>query len=311
MIATDLQREMHMIEVQTRRSYGLSIIAHLLLFLSLSLWKVVAPEPIGITEITWIDPVVEKPVETPIVAKVEPIAVATPKTAARILSRISEKFRRTEEVADVAPAPQTLKRVDSRMSDRLAALQETSRPTPKPIVAVKTPSPVGRPKLAGAPDLPAPSQPTDLKRAAVPSTPSPVTLKRSKPPRVEKASVMTAMPDLHVDRAQPDDVEATARRTVAGMQMTGPVADRKIVSYDTPVYPEWAKREGVEGSVLVYFVVLADGSVKENVMVQKTSGFSEFDENAVNAILSWRFEPLRNGQTGEQWGTIMFNYRLE
>jgi TonB family protein len=61
---------------------------------------------------------------------------------------------------------------------------------------------------------------------------------------------------------------------------------------------------------MIYFVVLADGRVKENVMVQRTSGFADFDQNAVDAILAWRFESLAAGKTGEQWGTILFHYRL-
>jgi TonB family protein len=66
----------------------------------------------------------------------------------------------------------------------------------------------------------------------------------------------------------------------------------------------------VEGSVTIYFVVLPDGRVKENIMLQKTSGFSDFDDNALNALKMWRFKPLEGGATGEQWGTITFHYRL-
>ena len=77
-----------------------------------------------------------------------------------------------------------------------------------------------------------------------------------------------------------------------------------------PVYPEWAKHDGVEGIVTLYFVVRADGSVRENVLVQRTAGFEDFDENARLALRAWRFEPLRGGRTGEQWGTITFQYRL-
>jgi TonB family protein len=62
--------------------------------------------------------------------------------------------------------------------------------------------------------------------------------------------------------------------------------------------------------VTLYFVVRADGEVKENVLVQKTAGFEDFDENARIALRSWKFEPLREGRTGEQWGTITFHYRL-
>ena len=77
-----------------------------------------------------------------------------------------------------------------------------------------------------------------------------------------------------------------------------------------PVYPDWAKREAVEGSVTLYFVVRPDGSVKENVLVQKTAGFEDFDESARTALRAWRFEPLHGGRTGEQWGTITFHFRL-
>ena len=104
--------------------------------------------------------------------------------------------------------------------------------------------------------------------------------------------------------------EVPARTVLAGISMSGPVADRPLVSYRKPTYPEWAKREAIEGSVNLYFVVEPDGTVKTNVMIQKTSGFEDFDRNATDALLAWRFEPLESGATGEQWGTITFQYRL-
>ena len=70
------------------------------------------------------------------------------------------------------------------------------------------------------------------------------------------------------------------------------------------------EREGIEGAVDLYFIVLPDGTVKENVLVQKTSGFEDFDTNAIKALLAWRFEPVDGGRTGEQWGAITFEYRL-
>jgi TonB family protein len=50
--------------------------------------------------------------------------------------------------------------------------------------------------------------------------------------------------------------------------------------------------------------------VKENIQVQKTAGFEDFDESARTALRSWRFEALRGGRTGEQWGVITFHFRL-
>jgi TonB family protein len=104
--------------------------------------------------------------------------------------------------------------------------------------------------------------------------------------------------------------ESTARRTLAGAILMGPIADRSVLVHVTPDYPEWAKREAVEGSVTLYFVVRPDGSVKENVLVQRTAGFTDFDDNARSALRGWRFEPLAEGRTGEQWGTITFRFRI-
>ena len=69
------------------------------------------------------------------------------------------------------------------------------------------------------------------------------------------------------------------------------------------------ERDAVEGSVTLYFVVRPDGGVKENVLVQKTAGFEDFDENARGAA-HVEVQPLREGRTGEQWGTITFHFRL-
>jgi len=104
--------------------------------------------------------------------------------------------------------------------------------------------------------------------------------------------------------------ESTARRSLADATLVGPIADRPILSRVTPAYPDWAKREAVEGSVTLTFFVRPDGTIKENVLVTKTAGFEDFDENARSALRAWRFEALPSGRTGEQWGSITFRYRL-
>jgi len=105
--------------------------------------------------------------------------------------------------------------------------------------------------------------------------------------------------------------DAHARRTLAGAQLAGPIADRAVLRHGSPEYPEWAKRDGVEAAVTLYFIVRPDGSVKENILVQKTAGFGDFDDSARAALATWRFAPLGAGRTGEQWGTITFHFRLK
>src|SRR5262249_19163552 len=120
----------------------------------------------------------------------------------------------------------------------------------------------------------------------------------------------TGLPSNRAEEAPPSSGGETARRSLAGASLAGPIADRAILQMTQPVYPDWAKKDAVEGSVTLYFIVRPDGSVKENVLVQKTAGFQDFDESARTALRAWRFEALRAGRTGEQWGTITFHFRL-
>jgi periplasmic protein TonB len=62
----------------------------------------------------------------------------------------------------------------------------------------------------------------------------------------------------------------------------------------TPRYPEWARRQGVEGVTQLRFEVLSNGRVGR-VVVDRPSGHIDFDQAAVSAIKTWRFEPARRG----------------
>jgi TonB family protein len=303
-----LSHEFALITGRTRKCTGVSVGIHVLLLLWLILVSHVSPEEEGLTEITFLDVVEPLPAALPAaVAKSDP----APTTRIQRQSRDPQqaKFERDVPVADTAPEPQQLKRVEDKISERLASLQKKTVEKPVDIAALSTPSPVGRPKLAGASDTFRPPARTELSRTE-PMVPEPVALSRNKR-RIAQADIVSApIHEIPVERARPKREDSDARRVLAGAQLTGPVADRPVLSYNVPDYPEWAKKEGVEGSVTIYFVVLADGRVKENVMVEKTAGFADFDDNAVRALLTWRFEALKAGNTGEQWGTITFNYRL-
>jgi len=303
-----LSQEFAAITGRTRKCNGVSVGIHLLLLLWFVLASHVSPEEEGLTVITFIDPVEPLPAALPVaIAKSDP----APTTRIQKQSRDPReaKFERDVPIADTAPKPQKLKRVEDKISERLASLQRKAVERPVDIAALSTPSPVGRPKLAGASDTFRPPARTELSRTE-PARPEPVALSRNKR-RIMQADIVTApIHDIPVERARPKRTASDARRVLAGARLTGPVADRPVLFYDVPDYPEWAKKEAVEGSVAIYFVVLPDGSVKENVMVEKTAGFADFDDNAVRALLTWRFEPLKDGATGEQWGAITFQYRL-
>jgi TonB family protein len=303
-----LSRETKTIAGRTRKCNGLSACIHALLLLWLVLSSHVSPFEEGLTEITFIDSAEPLPPAVPLaVARSAPAPTTRIERQSRDIR--DERFQRDAPVADIAPEPQELQRVEDRISERLASLQQKSADRPVNIAALSTPSPVGRPKLAGASDVFSPPARTELSRGDA-ATPEPIALSRDGR-AVTRANIVPApFQDAPVERARPKQTESDAKRVLADAQLTGPVADRPILSYGVPVYPEWAKEEAVEGSVAIYFVVLPDGRVKENVMVEKTAGFTDFDDNAVRALLTWRFAPLGGGATGEQWGTITFHYRL-
>ena len=74
-------------------------------------------------------------------------------------------------------------------------------------------------------------------------------------------------------------------------ELAGPVAVRKI----DPKYPQTAIQGHIEGEVVLYGVIRADGSVDS---IQLVHGIDqELDANAIAAFAQWKFEPaMRAGQ---------------
>jgi protein TonB len=57
-----------------------------------------------------------------------------------------------------------------------------------------------------------------------------------------------------------------------------------------PVYPMSARRKGIEGSVVLEFIVQSDGTVTE-VKVTKSEPSGVFDRTAVHSVSSWHYCP--------------------
>jgi len=309
----ELTNQFKDISRRTRSATGVSAAVHIVLLLFLVLVRESSPMAGGITEVTWLESDGSIPAMLPVAeTSIPPTPQAVIDTPTP--ERVEKKPSQALPVADVAPDTRLTQDIDDKIGDRLAVLQKTSAEKTAQIASLAQPTPGAPPRLAGVSTEFRPGSGTSLKRG-IPGPPSsgnsPIGLIRNERPLMKAAVIPTPVPDAPIARkAAPRETETTARRVLAGAQLTGPVADRPVLRYEVPVYPEWAKQEAVEGSVTIYFIVIPDGRVKENVMVQKTSGFEDFDENAVKAIVTWKFEPLKTGTTGEQWGTITFNYRL-
>jgi TonB family protein len=307
-----LTLEFSAIERSTRRSMAISTAVHAAIMLLLIFSHKAASESAGLTEITWID-------EATLAAEQAAPPVAREETKSAPVEEVKQKaanaaetpehFERPLQRAEVAPRPQT-RAVADILSDKIDAIQQDGNADRTRIASLVPPPKVGTPTLAGvttAEARPA-SNPSALSRDAKPAAGPPVALQRTDS---RAGTPVAAVPVAKPDVARPGPSAATtdtASRNLAGAQLVGPVANRPLISYEVPRYPEWAKRDGVEGSVTLYFYVLPDGRIKENIVVERTSGFSDFDTGAMDALRQWKFQALPG--SGEQWGRITFNYRL-
>jgi len=295
-----MRHEEETLHTRTRWSMVASVGLHVLLLFAFVTYKPDARHEAPVTEITWMDSEESAPAEP---APGVPVSNS-------IAAQLERHFRRASRDADLAPTPQSDMALDDRLNARLTALQGAAG---LPASSASTPSPSFSAPAGDAGGTGIGAAKVKLERGGTGVGGPALELTRGGGSSAAAAPALaaTGIPAEKSAAAAPAKTTGeTAHKTLAGAQLLGPVADRAILSHPTPVYPDWAKNEAVEGSVTLYFVVRSDGTVKENVVVQKTAGFEDFDENARTALLNWRFEPLRDGRTGEQWGTITFNFRL-
>jgi TonB family protein len=77
-----------------------------------------------------------------------------------------------------------------------------------------------------------------------------------------------------------------------------------------PEYPERARRQGWEGTVLLDVLITLEGKPAK-VEIKETSGFEILDRAAAQAVMGWRFHPARYGATAlEGWVKVPIVFRL-
>ena len=75
-----------------------------------------------------------------------------------------------------------------------------------------------------------------------------------------------------------------------------------------PDYPEWARRKGIEGTVMLQALVGRDGLVKD---VRVVRSIPELDDYAIAAAKQWRFVPAKaQGQPVAVWVAIPVKFTL-
>ncbi|MFA6437765.1 MAG: energy transducer TonB [Bacteriovoracaceae bacterium] len=84
----------------------------------------------------------------------------------------------------------------------------------------------------------------------------------------------------------------------------------QVISAQKPLYPEIARRSGMEGSVWVKILVDKTGKARK-VVVIKESGGGIFNEEAIKAAWKYQFTPaIMNSGPVQVWVAIKFNFRL-
>jgi len=94
------------------------------------------------------------------------------------------------------------------------------------------------------------------------------------------------------------------------IKVGGNVMPAKLVSKVSPVYPEYAKAQGIEGPVLLRAVISKDGSVM-SLNVLNTPN-PDLAQAATNAVQQWHYQPtLLNGEPVEVETTVTVFFTLK
>jgi protein TonB len=157
-------------------------------------------------------------------------------------------------------------------------------------------------ELMKMPDL-EPDEPEPLD----PDEPPPEKIEFVPPTQADVPQVVP--PDAFVQQLQPPPPEgikpsagviAIPKGIVGGLGKGVQVFDIKdldqppVVRANAPVqYPFEMKRAGVEGEVVVEFIVDMEGNVRNPFVVRSTQ--REFDQPALQSIVKWKFKPGRKG----------------
>lgn len=93
-------------------------------------------------------------------------------------------------------------------------------------------------------------------------------------------------------------------------QESGGESPPRPVRTEAPAYPFQMRRAGIEGSVLVEYIVGADGTVIDVQVVRSNN--PSFDRPALNAVKKWRFQPGRkNGRAVNARVQQVITFNLE
>jgi len=85
----------------------------------------------------------------------------------------------------------------------------------------------------------------------------------------------------------------------------------KKISGSLPAYPYWARVQGIEGVVILRFVVDVNGKVGK-IEIDKVAGDKRFAETAADTIAKWTFSPaIYNSKPVAVWCIQRIQFKLD
>jgi len=80
------------------------------------------------------------------------------------------------------------------------------------------------------------------------------------------------------------------------------------ISHPDPIYPDWARENGIEGRIILHALIGVDGRVRRLTVIR---GIPALSESAAEALRRWTFRPAKsNHQPVAVWIEVPFLFRL-
>lgn len=170
-----------------------------------------------------------------------------------------------------------------------------------------------RQQMPEKPLEPQPETPPTQQAPQPQRTPQMATLDLAVPQLSSNISINAATaPSLQGLTAQAAPAAAPSAPAATAGQ-SAPSNDAEVIPLNEvlPVYPDSARRRGIEGHVKLAFTITTDGRV-ENVRVLEASPANVFDREARRAAVRWRFAPrTEDGQLVAREAVKVLQFRLE
>lgn len=170
-------------------------------------------------------------------------------------------------------------------------------------------------------ELLSPPRPPEVQPAPVTELPKPKAVARRQleralqPPPLVAAPVARSAVDSPTPTPAPPAPVAIASPPAppapAPIPTTQPIFDANYLENPPPPYPRIARRNGLQGRVVLRVMVSAAGIATE-VQVRSTSGHEVLDDAARETVRGWRFVPAKRGdEPVAAWVLIPISFRLE